>query len=344
MATQKTPTKKKSQQNDDDSMLKWIAIGGLAAILVGGTVLGLVAAVLDSDSAPQTAQAQQTDAAKKKNDKKKKDDEKEKNRAKEEQKAKEAKAREEQQKKENDAKFEEWYKKGETELLKDEPVNANQLKVPLNARIDQINIAISCFEKALDYAQSNSQKHRANLGLASSYFGRKKLSSLSQQEKERESESADNAVKFAVTSEEKEKAHVNRAGLYEENGMYKQAITEWTEASNCALQDEKSKGRGVIYLLGPGMIALKNLHDVDTAKSLFQRGLDLSEELPKKEDFDRPAFLTCLAIVAAVERNNPEGIRLLKLAKEDNPAVMNQVWKTHYPDVKRIYNIPSKTP
>lgn len=126
--------------------------------------------------------------------------------------------------------------------------------------------------------------------------------------------------------------------------MYRDAITEWTEASNCALQDEKSKGRGVIYLMVPGMIALKDLQDVDMAKSLFQRGLELSEELPKKEDVHRPSFLTCLAIVAAVEGNKPKEIRLLKLARQDNEWVASQIVKANYPEVKRIYNLPSKSP
>lgn len=179
MATAKKPPAKKKVQQDDDSTLKWIAIGGLAAILVGGTVLGLVAAVLNSDSSPRTAQTQQTDTTKKKDDKKKKDDEKEKNRAKEEQKAKEAKAREEQQKKENDAKFEEWYKKGEDKFK----LATEDKTLDKSSKISIINSAISCFEKALEYAQSNLQKHRASFGATASYNAKKELSSLSNQEK-----------------------------------------------------------------------------------------------------------------------------------------------------------------
>ncbi|MDY6294777.1 MAG: tetratricopeptide repeat protein [Schwartzia succinivorans] len=82
----------KKAQHDDDSVLKWIAIGGLSAILIGGAAFGLVATKFGSS--PQ--QAQTTEARQNKKDDKKKS----------------AETKKDDKQKVADAKFEESLKKG----------------------------------------------------------------------------------------------------------------------------------------------------------------------------------------------------------------------------------------
>ncbi len=307
----------KKAQHDDDSVLKWIAIGGLSAILIGGAAFGLVATKFGSS--PQ--QAQTTEARQNKKDDKKKSAETKKDdkqKVADAKKDDKAKPLTEEQLKENDAKCEELLKKA------DEAVNQSMQATSKDKREAFRTAAKTFCEIALKYARTDDQKYRANFGIAACYTDITKFErgKLSESDAAQWLSCAQQAVDTATTESQKGQAYNALSDAQEYNGLYREAISNLLTASEHCLngEGEYRKG-GVTHVCDAGLKTLKYLHDTDMAKQIFQKALTLAtEETGKDSDRYKAFALAGLTLATLMEGNRQKADQILRTAIQHDKA------------------------
>lgn len=304
----------KKAQHDDDSVLKWIAIGGLSAILIGGAAFGLV--VTKFGSSPQ--QAQTTEARQNKKDDKKKSAETKKDdkqKVADAKKDDKAKPLTEEQLKENDAKCE--------ELLKKAGEAANQfMQATSKDKREAFCTAGKTFcEIALKYARTDDHKCRANHGISVFYYDiTQSGGKLSESDNAQWLSCAQQAVDTATTELQKGRAYLDLSDAQEYNGLYREAISNLLTASEHLFNDEgEYRTAGVTLVCKAGLYTLKYLHDTDMAKQIFQKALTLATEETGK-DSDKALALAGLTLATLMEGNRQKADQIFRTAVQHDKA------------------------